>query len=128
MSTPNNIKILVAEDDEVYGKVYLNKLTKEGYQVILVKDGKEAVEMTKKEKPNLILLDIIMPTMDGFEALKIIKSDPETKNIKVLVMSNLGQESDMARAKELGAEEYFVKASISISELIEKLKRYVGGV
>ena len=114
-------KILVAEDDELYGKVYLSKLAKEGYQVFLVLNGKEAIEVAKRERPDLILMDIIMPVMDGFTALKEIKSDPATQNLRVLIMSNLSQDADISKAKEMGAEDYFVKSNISISEFIEKI-------
>ena len=117
--------ILVAEDDLLYASVYQNKLTKEGFDVVVVGNGKEAVKKASELKPSLILMDLIMPEMDGFTALEKIKGDPETKNLKILVMSNLGQDSDIQRAKELGAEEYFIKANISIQELIEKIKSYL---
>ena len=115
-------KILVAEDDELYGKVYLSKLTQLGYQVFLVLNGKEAIDVARRELPSLIIMDIIMPVMDGFAALKELKSDQTTKNIKVLIMSNLSQDSDIAKAKELGAIEYLVKSNISITDLVEKIK------
>jgi len=117
--------ILVAEDDTLYASVYQNKLTKEGYNVTVVSNGAEAVKKAAEIKPDLILMDLIMPEMDGFTALEKIKSNPETKGIKVVVMSNLGQDSDIKRAKDLGAEEYFIKANISIQELVEKLKQYI---
>lgn len=117
--------VLVAEDDTLYAKVYQNKLSKEGYEVVLAGNGKEAVEKAISLKPNLILMDLIMPEMDGFTALQKIKSDPKTSKIKVVVMSNLGQDSDIQKAKDLGAEEYFVKANISIQELVDKVKTYI---
>lgn len=116
---------MVAEDDSLYAKVYQNKLGKEGYDVVIAENGKVAVEKATVLKPNLILMDLIMPIMDGFTALKEIKANPKTKNIKVLVMSNLGQDSDIVKAKTLGAEEYFVKANISIQELVDKVRQYV---
>lgn len=119
-------QILVAEDDKLYAKVYQNKLTKEGYAVTVVGNGTDAVKKTKEIMPNLVLLDLIMPEMDGFEVLKRIKADDTTKKVRVVVMSNLGQDSDILRAKELGAEEYFVKANVSIMDLMEKIKSYVG--
>jgi len=118
--------ILVAEDDKLYAKVYQNKLTKEGYQVTVVNNGNDAIKKASEIKPSLILLDLIMPEMDGFEVLKRMKSNPETKSIHVLVMSNLGQDTDIAKAKDLGAEDYFVKSNVSITELMEKIKSYVG--
>lgn len=126
MTDRSKITILVAEDDPLYGKVYQSKLQKEGYNVVLVTNGKEAVEQTIKTKPALILLDIIMPLMDGFEALRRIKEKPECKNIKVLIMSNLSQDSDIEKAKNFGAYEYLVKSNISITDLIQKIDKLVG--
>lgn len=117
--------ILIAEDDLLYASVYLNKLTKEGYEVVVVSNGADAVKKAVEIKPNLILMDLIMPEMDGFTALKRIKSNPVTKDLRVVVMSNLGQDSDIQKAKDLGAEEYFVKANISIQELVERIRQYV---
>ncbi len=125
MSDRSNIKILVAEDDPLYGKVYQSKLTREGYNVILVTNGQDAVEQALKEKPSLVLMDIIMPILDGFEALKRIKADPEGKDIKVIIMSNLSQDSDIEKAKGFGAFDYFVKSNISITELVEKISKVV---
>jgi len=125
----NNIKhsphILVAEDDKMYAKVYQNKLTKEGYTVTVVSNGTEAIKMAKEIHPDLILLDLIMPEMDGFEVLKKIKEDPVTKDVKVVVMSNLGQDSDIIRAKALGSVDYFVKANVSIMDVMTKIRTYV---
>jgi two-component system, OmpR family, alkaline phosphatase synthesis response regulator PhoP len=117
--------VLVAEDDKLYAEIYESKLAKEGFEVVVVGNGKEAIEKAKKLKPGLILLDLVMPVMDGFTALEILKNDPATKEIRVVVMSNLGQDSDVQRAKKLGADEYLVKASISIQELMEKIKSYL---
>ena len=117
--------VLVAEDDLLYASVYQNKLAKEGINVVVVGNGDAAVKKSLELKPDLILLDLIMPIMDGFAALEKIKTDPATKKIKVVVMSNLGQDSDIKKAKELGAEEYFIKANISIQELVDKVKSYL---
>jgi CheY-like chemotaxis protein len=118
--------ILVAEDDKLYARVYESKLTKEGYAVTVVGNGTEALKKAKELQPNLMLLDLIMPEMDGFEVLKKIKEDTTTSKIRVVVMSNLGQESDIARAKDLGAEEYFVKSNVSITDLMTKIRTYAG--
>ena len=117
--------ILVAEDDALYARVYKNKLSKEGLEVVVVGNGEEAIKKAKELKPDLILLDLIMPVMDGFTALSELKKDASTKNIRVLVMSNLGQDSDIQKAKDMGAEEYFVKSNISIQEFVEKVNSYV---
>lgn len=121
MTDRSKITILVAEDDPLYGKVYQNKLSKEGYNVVLVTNGKDAVEQALKLKPALILMDIIMPVLDGFEALKQIKASPEGKDVKIMIMSNLSQDSDIERAKNFGAYEYLVKSNISLTDLINKI-------
>jgi twitching motility two-component system response regulator PilH len=117
--------ILVAEDDPLYTNIYINKLSKEGYEVISVNNGADALKQTKERKPDLIILDLVMPVMNGFETLQALKTDEETKNTKVLVVTNLGQDSDIAKAKGLGAEEYFVKANLSITDLMAKVNEYV---
>lgn len=118
--------ILVAEDEVLYGKIYQNKFTKEGFEVVLAKNGLEALEMTREKLPDLLLLDLIMPEMDGFQVLSKLKEDPKTKSVRVIVLSNLGQASDMETAKNLGAEGYFVKSNLSISELVAKVKELLG--
>lgn len=115
--------ILVAEDDKFYAKVYQSKLTKEGYDVTVVGNGKKALEYLENEKiPDLLLLDLIMPEMDGFDVLKAISENNKLKGINVLVMSNLGSEADIEKAKSLGAKDYVVKSNLSIQELIGKIK------
>jgi len=127
-STKTAIKkfVLVAEDDKFYGNIYKVKLTKEGYDVIVADNGEVAMEEVKKNKPDLILLDLIMPIKDGLETLKELKNDPKLKAIKVIVISNLGQEEDIVKAKSLGADDYFIKSNISIQEMVDKVKYFLG--
>lgn len=123
---PKNKKtILVAEDDSFYANIYKFKLTKEGFIVETANNGDEAIKIAKENKPDLILLDLIMPIKDGFETLKELKQDPALKDIKVIVISNLGQDEDIARTKELGAQDYLVKANMSIQEMMDKVKSYL---
>lgn len=114
--------ILVAEDDKFYGNIFKTKLTKEGYEVIVAVNGQEALTAAKAKKPDLILCDLIMPVMDGFETLKALKADPVLKTVKVLVLSNLGQDADIEKAKALGADDFFVKADLSIQDVVAKIK------
>lgn len=123
---PNKKKILVAEDEQSYASIYKLKLEKEGYRVFIAGDGEKAIEIAKKEKPDIALLDLIMPKVDGFEVIKTLKSDPELKSIPIIVFSNLGQTSDMEKVKDLGAEKYFVKANISIQKVIEEVRSFIG--
>ena len=117
-------KLMVVDDDRFITKVYSIKLTHEGYDVILAYNGEEALKKAKEEKPKLILLDLIMPRMDGFETLEKLKKDPKLKKIPVIVLSNLGQETDIERAKELGAEDYLVKSNVSLKYILEKISNY----
>lgn len=114
--------ILVAEDDKAYANIYRVKLTNEGFDVLVVGDGDAAIASMKQKRPDLVLLDLIMPCKDGFETLERIKADPKLKGIKVVIFSNLGQEEDIERARRLGALDYFVKAGLSIHEMVDKVR------
>lgn len=117
--------ILVAEDDKFYAGVYRRKLTAEGYEVEVVENGQKAIESVKKRKPDLLLLDLIMPVMDGFSTLGELRKDDDSKDMQIVVMSNLGQDEDIKKAKDLGANDYFVKSNYSLQEIIEKIKNYL---
>lgn len=117
--------ILVVEDDNFYGNIYRTKLSKEGFDVTVVGNGDTAIEFARFKRPDLILLDLILPMKDGFEILKELKADDKLKDIKVIVSSNLGQEEDIKRAKDLGASDYFVKTNLSIQEMVDIVKKYL---
>lgn len=117
--------ILVAEDDRFYANIYRIKLTKEGYEVAVVGNGAMALALAQRKTPDLILLDLIMPVKDGFETLKELKADPKLKDVKVLVLSNLGQVDDIQKARDLGAVDYLIKSNVSIHEVVEKVKKYL---
>ena len=119
-------KILVAEDDKFLSSAYRLKLTKAGFEVVIVGDGQELLDNIKTFKPDLILLDLVMPVMDGFTALKEIKAVAEYKNIPVIVASNLGQKEDIDRTAELGATDFVVKSDMSLDVLVEKINGVVG--
>jgi DNA-binding response OmpR family regulator len=113
--------ILVAEDDLFYAKIYETKLTSEGFDVEVVPNGDEALKHINERKPDLLLLDLIMPIMDGFQVLESIKNNDKYKDLKIIVLSNLGQEEDIKKAKSYGVNDYLVKADISIQDLIKKV-------
>ena len=118
-------KILVAEDEEVLLNVLKDRFEAEGWEVTTARDGEEAVESIKKTRPDLVLLDLLMPKKDGFEVLKEIRGDPEFKTLPIIVvLSNLGSDEDIKKALSLGANDYFVKTQHPMSEIVEKAKKY----
>jgi DNA-binding response OmpR family regulator len=120
-------KILIIEDDRYISKMYQLKLSLEGYDVQVAENGREGVDKVKEFMPDIILLDILMPELDGFEVLKIVKSDDATKDIPVLVMSNLGQEDHVEKGMKLGAIGYIVKSQYTPSKVVEKIKSVIDG-
>lgn len=119
-----DVKVLLVDDDQQVQAAY--KAAFEAFDIAIIQamGGKEALDVLKNEKPNLILLDILMPEMNGIEFLTIIKKDDDLKKIPVVVISNSVKEEDMDAADKLGAVEYIVKSNISIEGLIEKVKQY----
>lgn len=121
--TDKKIKILLIEDEEMLANMYEVKFKNEGYDLVKAMDGSQGLEMAKSVMPDFILLDIIMPKMDGFSVLKTLKEDAVTKNIPVMLLTNLGQDEDVERGKQLGAVGYLVKANITPSEVVASVKR-----
>jgi DNA-binding response OmpR family regulator len=115
-------KILIIEDDNFLRELIVKKLLREGFEVKEALDGEEGVKKTKEEKPDLVLLDLILPTFDGFEVLSRIKMDSETKEIPVVILSNLGQKDEIERGMAMGAADYLVKANFTPSEIVAKIK------
>lgn len=118
-------KIIVVEDDPFLYKVFSVKLVSAGFEAVSVKDGLHVVDIVKKELPNLILLDVMLPHKSGFDILVELKQDEATKDIPVFIMSNLGQEAEMKRGLELGAKEYLVKTNIKLDDMVEKINNYL---
>jgi DNA-binding response OmpR family regulator len=116
-------KILIIEDDKFLSSVLKSRLEKEGFAVSQAFDGDSGISLARAEQPNLILLDLIMPKVSGFEVLQTLSMDPELNKIPVMVASNLGQESDIAKAKSLGAVNYYVKVRTSIDGLAQMAKQ-----
>lgn len=117
--------ILIVEDDVFLMNLLTLKLQKENFEVAQAVDGVEATDKLKQLRPSLILLDLILPKKNGFEVLQEIGQDPQLESIPIIIISNLGQESDIERGKGLGAVEYYVKARLSIDELIVKIKEFL---
>jgi two-component system sensor histidine kinase/response regulator len=118
---PNNKTILIVEDDKSIAEALQLKLQVSKFNVLLATNGEQALNMVKKEKLDLILLDIIIPKMNGFDFLETIKKDPKLKDIKVIIMSNLGQEMDIEHGKSLGAVDYLVKSDCDIGDIAKKI-------
>lgn len=116
-------KILFVEDDVVLLEVLQRFLAEAGYEVTVAKDGLEALSVLEREKPDLILLDILLPKLDGFEVLKKIKSDSTKAQIPVVILSNYGSQEDMKRGLELGAIKYLVKASVAPEDIVIHVQR-----
>ncbi len=119
-------KILFIEDEPTLQKAIGRYLEQEGYEVKNALDGDLGLEIAKKEKPDLILLDIILPKRDGFEVLSELKTDEETKNIPVIVLTNLEGDADVEKALSLGATTYLVKANYKLEEITAKIKETLG--
>jgi two-component system alkaline phosphatase synthesis response regulator PhoP len=118
-------KILIIEDEVFLSKVLKLKFTEEGFDVSTASDGEAGLKKARENMPDLILLDLILPKLSGFEVLEKLKKDPQTKAIEVIVLSNLGQEDDVKRCKQLGAKDYLVKANWSLADVINKVKTYL---
>ena len=118
-----NLNVLLVEDDPFLREICSKKLAKEGYTVYEAADGAEALSTVKKVKPHIVLLDVILPTMDGFQILKGIRADndKEVSQVPVIMLSNLGQEDDIKRAMELGANDYLVKAHFTTDEIADRI-------
>lgn len=115
-------KVLIVDDDAFLSGIYATKLELENFAVVSASDGEEGVKVALKEKPDIILMDVLMPKLDGFEALKRIKADPETKDIPVIMLTNLGQKEDVEKGLQEGAADYLIKAHFVPAEAVEKIK------
>jgi len=115
-------KIILIEDEEILINVLSKKLIKEGYEVTIARNGLEGLESMRKEKPDLVLLDIVMPKMGGFEVMEEMNKDENLKDISVIIISNSGQPVELDRAKELGAKDWLIKTDFDPQEVVEKVK------
>ena len=121
----NSKKILIVEDDVHVSKVFQIQLERMGFKTVLGFDGEEAIKMLDIEKPDLVILDLMIPKKDGFEVIEEIRKNSEFLKTPVIVISNLGQEKDKARALGLGATEYLVKIDHPIQDIVDMVKAYL---
>lgn len=115
-------RILFVEDDDALANVYLVRLQAEGFEVQRVANGEDALATAISFKPDLVLLDVMMPKVSGFDVLDILRNTPETANLKIVMLTALSQESDKKRAQDLGVDEYLVKSQVVIGDVIQRIK------
>jgi len=115
-------KILIIEDDSFLSEMYSTKLIQEGFETEIAVDGKQGINKIKNIKPDLVLLDIVLPKIDGFEILETIKKDSEFKNIPIILLTNLGQKNEIEKGLSLGADEYIIKAHFTPTAVVAKVK------
>ena len=119
-------KILLVEDDEALADVYKSRLDIEGFETQWVGNGEDALATALKFKPDLILLDVMMPRISGFDVLDIIRNTPETANMHVIMLTALSQPKDKERAETLGVDDYLVKSQVVIGDVIERVRYHLG--
>lgn len=116
-------KILVVEDDAMISSIYRARFAADGFEVLTAADGANGLELAKKEKPDIIMLDVILPGLDGFSVLEEIKKDKTTRSVPVIMLTNLGTEDDRIKGQKMGALDYLVKASLTPGQISEKVKK-----
>jgi two-component system alkaline phosphatase synthesis response regulator PhoP len=119
------ISVLIVEDDTMISNMYKLKLENDGYRVITADNGADGLTAAKEKKPDIVLLDIILPQLDGFSVLKEIKGEEKTRKIPVVMLTNLGTEEDIEKGKQFGAEGYIVKANYTPAQVSEEIKKYL---
>lgn len=119
-------KVLLVEDDEGLAQVYIARLQIEDLEVRRVPNGEDALAAAIEFKPDLILLDIMMPKVNGFDVLDILRNTPETTNVKIVMLTALSQESDRKKAEEMGVDDYLVKSQVVISDVVDRVKKHLG--
>ncbi|PIV43615.1 MAG: response regulator [Candidatus Nealsonbacteria bacterium CG_4_10_14_0_2_um_filter_40_15] len=117
--------ILLVEDDPFLIDIYTTKLKESGFSVEVANDGEVALRKARENKPDLVILDIVLPQIDGWEILRKIKSEPEFKNLKVIILSNLGQKEEVEKGMKLGAIKYLIKAHYTPSQVIKEIKKTI---
>ena len=119
-------KILLVEDDKSLREIYGVRLLAEGYDIVSAGDGEEALAMAIKERPQLIVSDVMMPKISGFDVLDILRNTPETTNIRVIMLTALSQPKDKERAEQLGVDDYLVKSQVVIGDVVARVKHHLG--
>lgn len=119
-------KILLVEDDEALAAVYKSRLELEGFETLEVNNGEKALSAAIEFRPDLILLDVMMPKISGFDVLDILRNTPETGNIKVIMLTALSQPKDKEKAESLGVDDYLVKSQVVIGDVVDRIRHHLG--
>ncbi len=119
-------KILLVEDDDALATVYQTRLQAEGFDIRRVPNGEDALAAALEYKPDLIVLDVMMPKVSGFDVLDILRNTPETANLKIIMLTALSQDSDKERAQSLGVDDYLVKSQVVIADVVDRIKSHLG--
>ena len=119
-------KILLVEDDKSLREIYGVRLRAEGYEIVSAGDGEQALAIAIKEKPDLIISDVMMPKISGFDVLDILRNTPETTNIRVVMLTALSQPKDKERAEQLGVDDYLVKSQVVVGDVVARVKHHLG--
>lgn len=123
MTKEGKTKILIVEDDEFLANIYQTKFEIEGFKVFLAGDGEQGLKMAGTKEPEIILLDVLLPKLDGFAVLEQLKKNSSTKDIPVILLTNLGQKEDVQKGLKMGAVDYLIKAHFKPSETVDKVKK-----
>lgn len=125
--TPSNNmkKVLLVEDDDALASVYITRLQAEGFDIKRVPNGEDALAAAIEYKPDIILLDVMMPKVSGFDVLDILRNTPETANVKIVMLTALSQDSDRERAESLGVDDYLVKSQVVIADVVDRIKQHL---
>ncbi len=126
MDNQKQKKILLVEDDDALASVYQTRLQAENFDIRRVPNGEDALAATLEYKPDLILLDVMMPKVSGFDVLDILRNTPETATVKIIMLTALSQDADKERAKSLGVDDYLVKSQVVIADVVDVIKQRLG--
>lgn len=126
MSDSKQKTVLIVEDDDNLANVYITRLQAEGFNAKRVPNGEEALSAALASRPDLILLDVMMPKVSGFDVLDILRNTPETADVKIIMLTALSQEADKDRAKSLGVDDYLIKSQVVIADVVDRIKEILG--
>lgn len=126
MSNNKKIKILLIEDDVFLSNIYSKKFESEGFEMLIALDGEKGLKLALSKEPDLILLDLLLPGINGFEVLKALKKDEMAKKIPIILLTNLSQKEDIEKGLALEADDYLIKTHFMPSEIVEKVKKFLG--